>query len=101
MYALVSHTITAQDCTTQDPIEGFYKYEEYIQTGITSAQLFLTQVEEIGMDEISDQCGASVRPIVEGIGLVKDNLGILLSGERILVFVFSMVIMTLVTEELH
>lgn len=33
------------------------------------------------MDEISEQCGASVRPIVEGVGLVKDNLGILLSGE--------------------
>jgi hypothetical protein len=33
------------------------------------------------MDELSSQCGASVRPIIEGIGLVKDNLGILLSGE--------------------
>lgn len=35
------------------------------------------------MEEISEQCGASVRPIVEGIGLVKDNLGILLSGKAI------------------
>lgn len=38
-------------------------------------------MNEVGTDEISDQCGASVRPVVEGIGLVKDNLGILLSGE--------------------
>jgi hypothetical protein len=84
--SFTSHTplIISQDCTTQDPIEGFYKYEGYIQTGISSAQTFLAHVEEVGMDEISDQCGAPVRPIVEGIGLVKDNLGILLSGEHLI-----------------
>lgn len=70
-----------QGCTTKDPIEGYYKYEEYIQAGVSSAQTFLAQADVIGMDELSSQCGASVRPIIEGIGLVKDNLGILLSGE--------------------
>eukprot|EP00956_Cyclotella_meneghiniana_P006393 scaffold8377_cov75-Cyclotella_meneghiniana.AAC.2 len=71
------------DCATEDPIQDFYKYEEYIQTGISSAQSFLAHIDEIGTEEISERCGASVRPIVEGIGLVKDNLGILLSGKAI------------------
>jgi hypothetical protein len=48
---------------------------------MSSAQTFLVKVEEIGIDAISSKCGAPVRPIVEDIGLVKDNLGILLSGE--------------------
>lgn len=34
------------------------------------------------MDEISSQCGADVSPIIEGIGVIKDNLGILLGALR-------------------
>eukprot|EP00804_Cyclotella_cryptica_P005769 CCRYP_000093-RB/>CCRYP_000093-RB protein AED:0.06 eAED:0.06 QI:617/1/1/1/1/0.85/7/102/667 len=69
-------------CATEDPIKDFYKYEDFIQTGISSAQTFLSHVDEVGIDKISSQCGASVSPIIEGIGLVKDNLGILLSALR-------------------
>jgi hypothetical protein len=58
-----------------------YKYEDIIQSGIGSAETFLTQSDEIGIDVISNQCGALVTPIIEGVGLVKDNLGILLGGE--------------------
>jgi len=69
-------------CATDDPIKGLYKYEDDIQGGIASANEFLTQADQIGMDEINEQCGASARPIIEGIGLIKDNLGILLSALR-------------------
>jgi len=69
-------------CATDDPIKGLYKYEDDIQGGIASANEFLTQADQIGIDEINEQCGASVRPIIEGIGLIKDNLGILLSALR-------------------
>ncbi|EED90823.1 predicted protein [Thalassiosira pseudonana CCMP1335] len=69
-------------CTTEDPIDHLYKYEDIIQSGIGSAETFLTQSDEIGIDVISNQCGALVTPIIEGVGLVKDNLGILLGAFR-------------------
>lgn len=69
-------------CATEDPIKDLYKYEDGIQSGIGSANDFLTQTDEIGIDEINAKCGADVRPIIEGIGLIKDNLGILLSALR-------------------
>ena len=71
-----------QGCATEDPIKDLYKYEDGIQSGIGSANDFLTQTDEIGIDEINAKCGADVRPIIEGIGLIKDNLGILLSALR-------------------
>ena len=73
--------IFCQGCTTPDPIEHLYKYEDHIQGGIGSAHKFLAQSEEIGVAEITDQCGANAMPMIEGIGLVKDNLGILLGGK--------------------
>ena len=59
-----------------------YKYEDGIQSGIGSANEFLTQADDVGIDEITAQCGADVRPVIEGVGLVKDNLGLLLSALR-------------------
>ncbi|KAL7553333.1 hypothetical protein ACHAWF_018175 [Thalassiosira exigua] len=69
-------------CATEDPVDHLYQYEEDIQSGIGSANEFLVQVHEIGVEEINEQCGADVSHIVEGIGLIKDNLGILLSALR-------------------
>ncbi|KAL7543401.1 hypothetical protein ACHAXR_012818 [Thalassiosira sp. AJA248-18] len=71
-----------QGCETGDPIKHLYKYEDDLQSGIGSANKFLVQADEIGIDEISEQCGADVSPIIEGIGLIKDNLGILLGALR-------------------
>lgn len=59
-----------------------YKYEDEMQSGIESASDFQAYVEDVGIDEINRMCGGSARRIIEGIGLVKDNLGILLSALR-------------------
>ena len=39
-------------------------------------------MNEISIDEINDQCGADVTPFIERIGLINDNLGILLDALR-------------------
>mmetsp|Transcript_35885 Transcript_35885/g.86614 ORF Transcript_35885/g.86614 Transcript_35885/m.86614 type:complete len:732 (+) Transcript_35885:159-2354(+) len=69
-------------CATEDPILHLYKYEDDLQSGIGSANDFLTKVDEIGIDEISHQCGENVSPIAEGVGLIMSNLGILLGALR-------------------
>mmetsp|Transcript_8507 Transcript_8507/g.19048 ORF Transcript_8507/g.19048 Transcript_8507/m.19048 type:complete len:728 (+) Transcript_8507:256-2439(+) len=69
-------------CTTEDPMRHLYKYEDDLQSGIESANKFLTKTDEIGIGDINDRCGADVSPIIEGIGLIKDNLGILLGALR-------------------
>lgn len=71
-----------QGCVTEDPIRHLYKYEDDLQSGIGSATQFLEKADEIGIDDLSSQCGADVSPIIEGIGLIKDNLGILLGALR-------------------
>lgn len=68
-------------CKTKDPMALLYKYEEFLQRGITSASSFLERFNEIGMEEMNDKCGANVRPLVEVISVLRDNLGILLGGE--------------------
>ena len=59
-----------------------YPYEDRLQSGIGFASEFLAQADAVGIDELNVRCGADVRPVVEGIGLVKDNLGLLLSALR-------------------
>lgn len=44
--------------------------------------MFLVKVDEIGIDELSNQCGSDVTPIIEGIGIINNNLGILLDALR-------------------
>ena len=39
-------------------------------------------MNELSVDKINDQCGADVTPIVERIGIINDNLGILLDALR-------------------
>ena len=68
-------------CKTTDPIALLYKYEDFLQDGITSASSFLERFNEIGMEEMNEKCGANVRPLVEVISILRDNLGILLGGE--------------------
>ena len=68
-------------CNTRDPMERLYKFEERLQSGITSASSFLERFNEIGMEEMNEKCGANVRPLVEVISILRDNLGILLGGE--------------------
>ena len=40
------------------------------------------QDENARLDEINAQCGADVSSIIEGVGQIKDNLGILLGALR-------------------
>jgi len=76
---------SSQECATTDPIKHLYKYEDDLQMGISSANRFLLKIDEVGVGEIASQCGADVSPIIEGIGLIKDNLGILLGSLRLVV----------------
>ena len=69
-------------CSTRNPIEKLYVYEDQIQRGISSATAFLNQAADIGVDEITRQCGSEVTPIIDGISLVEDNLGMLLGALR-------------------
>jgi len=67
---------------TDDPIDQLHQYEDYLQSGIRSADKFLVKANQIGIDELNDQCGADVTPIIEGIGIINDNLGLLLDALR-------------------
>lgn len=69
-------------CATRNPIETLYVYEDQIQRGISSATAFLNQAADIGVDEITRQCGSEVTPIIDSISLVEDNLGMLLGALR-------------------
>lgn len=75
-------TTQPQECETQDPVEHLYKYEDGLQHGVGLANDFLKQADEIGPDKINEQCGADASHIIEIIGLIKDNLGILLDSLR-------------------
>jgi len=70
-------------CRTTDPMALFYKYEDRLHSGIASASKFLDQSNEIGTEEMNKICGANVRPLVEVISVLRDNLGILSSGELV------------------
>jgi hypothetical protein len=39
-------------------------------------------VNGVGIDKINDQCGADVSPIIEGVGIINDSLGVLLDALR-------------------
>lgn len=70
-------------CKTTDPMDLLYGYEDRLQTGIASASTFLDRFNEIGMEEMNETCGANVRPLVEVVSILRDNLGILLGGELV------------------
>jgi hypothetical protein len=59
-----------------------YQYEEHLQNGVGAAKYFLDKVDEVGADELTRSCGADVTPIVEGIGIIHDNLQLLLDALR-------------------
>ena len=77
-----SSFLILQGCVTEDPINDIYKYEDDLQVGIGHVTKFLDKTDEIGIDEINAQCGADVSSIIEGVGQIKDNLGILLGALR-------------------
>lgn len=62
-----------------------YQYEENIQNGVGAAKYFIDKVDEFGVDELTRSCGADVTPIVEGIGIIHDNLELLLDALRYVV----------------
>ena len=74
--------IILQGCATDDPIIHLYEYEDHLQSGIGSADQFLAKVNEVGINEINDKCGADITSFIEGIELINDNLGILLGALR-------------------
>lgn len=67
---------------TDDPIIHLYQYEEHLQNGVGAAKYFLDKVDEFGVDELTRSCGADVTPIVEGIGILHNNLELLLDALR-------------------
>ncbi|KAL3804269.1 hypothetical protein ACHAW5_005867 [Stephanodiscus triporus] len=69
-------------CATDDPIIQLYEYEDYLQSGIGSADQFLAKVNEVGVNEINDKCGGDITSFIEGIELISDNLGLLLDALR-------------------
>ena len=71
-----------QGCTTDDPIQYLYQYEDTLQRGIYSASMLIAKIDGIGAQTFIDQCGADVSSHIEGIGVIKDNLGILLDALR-------------------
>ena len=68
-------------CKTTDPMDLLYEYEKHLQSGIASASNFIDRFDEVGIEKMNDQCGANVRPLVEVVSILRDNLGILLGGE--------------------
>jgi hypothetical protein len=52
------------------------------RNGVGAAKYFLDKVDEFGVDELTRSCGADVTPIVEGIGIIHDNLELLLDALR-------------------
>ncbi len=71
-----------QGCATEDPIVQLYDYEDYIQSGIGSASYFIAKMKEVGIDKINNSCGMDASPVIEGIGLINDNLELLLGALR-------------------
>lgn len=71
-----------QGCATDDPLRYLYQYEDTLQKGIYSANMFIGKIDAIGVQTFIDQCGADVSSHIEGIGVIKDNLGILLDALR-------------------
>lgn len=69
-------------CKTTDPMALYYDYEKHLQSGIASASDFIDRFNEVGMEEMTEQCGANVRPLVEVVSVLRDNLGILLGALR-------------------
>jgi hypothetical protein len=69
-------------CVTESPVVHLYQYEEHLQNGLGAAKFFLDKVDEFGVDELTRSCGADVNPIVEGIGIIHDNLQLLLDALR-------------------
>jgi hypothetical protein len=69
-------------CVTESPVIHLYQYEEHLQNGVGAAKYFLDKVDEFGVDELTRSCGADVNPIVEGIGIIHDNLQLLLDALR-------------------
>lgn len=69
-------------CKTTDPMALYYDYEKHLQGGIASASDFIDRFNEVGMEEMTEQCGANVRPLVEVVSVLRDNLGILLGALR-------------------
>lgn len=67
---------------TDDPIDKLYQYEDYLQSGIRSTDKLLVKANQIGIDELNNQCGSDISPIIEGIGIINDNLGLLLDALR-------------------
>lgn len=65
------HLCIIQGCATTDPMIHLYGYEEYLQG-------FLYEIEEAGNYKIYFR-GSSV---FEGIGIITNNLGILLDALR-------------------
>ena len=44
--------------------------------------MFIAKIDAIGVENFLDQCGADVSSHIEGIEVIKDNLGILLDALR-------------------
>ncbi len=71
-----------QGCATEDPFIQLYEYEDYIRSGIGSASYFIVKMKEVGIEKISNSCGMDASPVFEGIGIINDNLELLLGALR-------------------
>ena len=88
------HFYIIQGCATTDPMIHLYRQEDYLRNGVGAAKYFLDKVDEFGVDELTRSCGADVTPIVEGIGIIHDNLELLLDALR---YVFNSKFISLIT----
>ena len=71
-----------QSCATGDPIIQLYKYEDYIQSGFGLTDQFLVKANGVCIDEINNSCEMDASSVIEGIGLINDNLELLLAALR-------------------
>ena len=67
-------------CKTTSPMDKWYEYDADVQNGITLASDFIDRFNEVGIEKMNDKCEGNVRPLVEFVIILRDNLGILLNG---------------------
>ena len=61
--------------------DRFEAYSAGLEAG-TLNPFAVAVMKEVGIDKINNSCGMDASPVIEGIGLINDNLELLLGALR-------------------
>ena len=75
-------SLCVQSCLAENPFNFLNEYKDSVSSATVSTAAFLSSANDIGIDQISDECGTDFAPIIENIKQLGQGLEVIMDSIR-------------------